>query len=281
VELTVENPTPVPIDDQWTFSNRANATLYVPAGSKAAYEAADYWKEFKEIVERGEGITPTDISTLADAIYVTPTTAFKGSEATLTICLKNAQATNAYSFDLLLPEGFSLVKDGDDYYYELSNRHNGHSASVNYNEKAGVYSFAVLSLQSKEIRNNDGAIWTVKLHSADEMAAGSYAVKIQNAKYSLINGSGSVILPEVISLLTVEDCIKGDSNGDGSVDIADAVCIVNYIVGKPAPAFVAKAADANGDGVVDIADAVRIVNLIVGKINALARQRQTSLPEPE
>lgn len=31
--------------------NPANATLYVPKGSKAAYEAADYWKDFKEIVE--------------------------------------------------------------------------------------------------------------------------------------------------------------------------------------------------------------------------------------
>jgi len=28
-----------------------SATLYVPAGSKAAYEAANYWKEFKEIIE--------------------------------------------------------------------------------------------------------------------------------------------------------------------------------------------------------------------------------------
>ena len=33
------------------FSNRANATLYVPAGSKAVYEAAEYWQEFKEIKE--------------------------------------------------------------------------------------------------------------------------------------------------------------------------------------------------------------------------------------
>ncbi len=36
------------------FSNRANATLFVPAGCKAAYEAADYWKEFKEIDEYTE-----------------------------------------------------------------------------------------------------------------------------------------------------------------------------------------------------------------------------------
>jgi len=39
--------------------------------------------------------------------------------------------------------------------------------------------------------------------------------------------------------------------------------------------------DTNGDGVVDIADAVRIVNLIVGKINALARRASITLPKPE
>ena len=45
---------PISIDSE-TFSERANATLYVPKGSKAAYKAADYWKEFKEIVELGNG----------------------------------------------------------------------------------------------------------------------------------------------------------------------------------------------------------------------------------
>ena len=48
--VIVEKETPISIK-QPTFSNRKNATLYVPAGSKAAYEAAAYWKEFKEIVE--------------------------------------------------------------------------------------------------------------------------------------------------------------------------------------------------------------------------------------
>lgn len=75
--------------------------------------------------------------------------------------------------------------------------------------------------------------------------------------------------------------ILGDVNGDGDVDIADAVCIVNHVVGKATPSFIAEAADVNGDDDVDIADAVRIVNLVVGKIDALARQRQMTLPEPE
>ena len=44
------NPTPVAIS-QGTFTNRANAKLYVIVGSKEAYQAADYWKEFMEIIE--------------------------------------------------------------------------------------------------------------------------------------------------------------------------------------------------------------------------------------
>jgi serine/threonine protein kinase len=42
--------TPPTITDS-VFTNRTNATLYVPAGTTAAYKAADYWKEFKAIKE--------------------------------------------------------------------------------------------------------------------------------------------------------------------------------------------------------------------------------------
>ena len=47
--VTVETDTPLVISEE-VFSNRANATLYVPLFSKSAYEKADYWKDFKEIV---------------------------------------------------------------------------------------------------------------------------------------------------------------------------------------------------------------------------------------
>ena len=50
--VKAEMPFPITIT-QGVFSNRANATLYVKQGCKAAYMAADYWKEFKEIIEIG------------------------------------------------------------------------------------------------------------------------------------------------------------------------------------------------------------------------------------
>lgn len=60
--------------------------------------------------------------------------------------------------------------------------------------------------------------------------------------------------------------LKGDVNDNGTIDIGDAVCIVNHIVGKPNAVFVERAADVNGNGIFgEIGDAVSVVNIIVGK----------------
>ncbi len=48
----------------WTFSNKRNATLYVPQGSGDAYKGAEYWKEFKEIVELAD-FTPCATPTIS------------------------------------------------------------------------------------------------------------------------------------------------------------------------------------------------------------------------
>ena len=58
------------------FTNYANATLYVPYGCKAKYEEADYWKDFKEIVEMDAqpamlgDVNGDDEVTMADANMV-------------------------------------------------------------------------------------------------------------------------------------------------------------------------------------------------------------------
>ena len=66
--VTVEAKTPPTIGAN-VFSNSSSATLYVPVGSKATYEAADYWKEFKDIIE-GKQVTKnvTTAGTLSQLI---------------------------------------------------------------------------------------------------------------------------------------------------------------------------------------------------------------------
>ena len=55
----------------------------------------------------------------------------------------------------------------------------------------------------------------------------------------------------------------GDANGDGTINAADIVEVVNYIMGNPTEKFVEVGADANGDGTVNAADIVAIVNMIM------------------
>ena len=62
--------------------------------------------------------------------------------------------------------------------------------------------------------------------------------------------------------------LMGDVNGNGQIDIGDAVCIVNYLVNKTNTVFKDKLADLNGNGGIDIGDAVMIVNILVGKTNS-------------
>ena len=94
-------------------------------------------------------------------------------------------------------------------------------------------------------------------------------------------GDAIIGAPSGLKQFELKPVLKGDVNGDEDVDIADAVCIVNYVVDKPNTNFIDAAADANGDGDIDIADAVHIVNYVVGKIPALAPRFEWNLAEPE
>ena len=56
--------------------------------------------------------------------------------------------------------------------------------------------------------------------------------------------------------------IMGDANGDGNVDVGDAVFIINYVFNSgPAPEPIA-AGDANCDGACNVGDAVFIINFV-------------------
>ena len=78
--VTIKKETPLPIGES-TFSNRTDATLYVPYGCKAAYEAADYWKEFKEIIEIGDAdgdgsVDVNDVTSTINHILNKPVASF-------------------------------------------------------------------------------------------------------------------------------------------------------------------------------------------------------------
>lgn len=55
--------------------------------------------------------------------------------------------------------------------------------------------------------------------------------------------------------------VRGDSNSDGNVDLGDAVFLLNYVAGGPAPAC-EKSCDSNDDGRLDPSDAVFLLGYL-------------------
>jgi hypothetical protein len=133
--ITVLNSIPIPIHSNITFTC-PKATLYVPKGSKVAYETAEYWKEFKEIVEIDIEQTTHKLTYVVDDIEYLTYEIEEGSSITL----EPAPTKEGYTFsgwseipetmpdhDVIVTGTFSINKykliytvDGDEYKsYEL------------------------------------------------------------------------------------------------------------------------------------------------------------------
>ena len=78
--------------------------------------------------------------------------------------------------------------------------------------------------------------------------------------YAHVFEGNGIIYKQVDSNTTLN---KGDANSDGTVNAADIVEVVNYIMGKSSASFDEFAADVNGDDVINAADIVKIVNIIM------------------
>ena len=73
---------------------------------------------------------------------------------------------------------------------------------------------------------------------------------------------GLVMLERKKEIPSEQDIILGDSNGDGTIDVADIVSLVNYIMQQSLSAFVFVNSDMDKDGEIDVAD----ITLLIAEI---------------
>ena len=260
--VTVGMTTPVAITSE-VFPNRANSTLYVPKGCKTAYQAANYWKEFKVIKEIGD-YDFTDISQLANAIYMDEKTVIPGNRFVLPIKIKNEQLVTGFQFDMELPKGISIARnDNNKFIVAMSERGNNFNLSCAKRSES-TYRFVVLSTNN-EMESGDDVTMRISIDVSDDMAIGTYCVKFKNGEFSGKSGNNltRIQLEEVTSPIKVKEMLLGDINDDNAISIVDVVGLVGYILGERYDNFVVTAADVNGDGMITIADVVALIGFIL------------------
>ena len=250
-EVTALNPEPIEIDGS-VFSNRANATLYLPAGAKKAYKAAPIWKEFKETVEAEH-----------NSVYSYDLTAYLGVSTGMEINLENWDPFTAYQFDIVLPNGITLEKkaDGRGIKYTKGKRCAGsRSISVTARDN-NTYRVVCISTKNEVITGNDGALLTVYLVANENMGTKTCQAEIKNVIMTTPEEKQVNFDPTTVTI-TTKTLLLGDSNDDEFVNVTDLVATINYILGRPSDKFNKTAADISKDHVVDIFD----VNLGLGLI---------------
>lgn len=126
----------------------------------------------------------------------------------------------------------------------------------------GTYQVLIYSMSNTPIDGNEGALFTLDFTASDGTEYRD--TELQVTDIVLSDAKGKNYASEVnLSIKATFDMVLGDVNGDGLVNIADAIGLVNYILGKAAFEVDELAADANEDGMLNITDAIAIVNLIL------------------
>ena len=271
--------------DSWLPFEVTDGTATI--GIKVDTEEGERWvcfDNFRLTYYGSEPVVPevSNIAEMENAVYIEPFSANVGSNVNIEVKLKNAETTTSYGFELKLPEGITITTDGDGSFDEsiiLSSRNSKHNITTNKLD-GNIYKVGVASLSSKSITDNDGLVLTIKAHVQEDMAEGLYQVAMYNPLIVYTNGVKPSV-QKTYTTVTVENYQKGDVDGDGVVDLADAVLVINHYVGKPVTTFIEKAADVDGDGVVDLADAVLIINYYVGKIPSLSRSVNENGLDPQ
>jgi surface protein len=262
-EVKVLNPVPLELINAETFSNQANATLYVPNKSITAYKEANIWKDFKGV-----------LGLFTNQIYSDDMTAYLGCSTEMVINMDNEEEYTAYQFDLVLPQGFSLEKDENDkFVLTKGNRYPSNRSITITPHDGNIYRFVSVSMKNDVITGNSGALMTVSLVANENLEKKNYTAEIQNVVLTKTDESQLNAKSSTISI-TTKEVLMGDSNDDGTLNVTDAVVSVNNILGRPSATFNKVQADINRDRIVDIFDVILGLNLI--RNNAVRADRLMS-----
>ena len=277
VYCDIETP---PAITENVFTNRANATLYVPAGSKTAYEAADYWKEFGEIVGmtniiansdlEGDDVSCFYIRENMDVVdEIIPATIVDGvgkdgSRGIVVQSVDNPQEAWNTQFFVRMPQSlpagtkYRLMFD-----YKASQdaqvTMESHKEPSEFISGFGSTTFNT-SWQHYE---SEGTITEVQSPNDNQMRTIGFTLAYTNTATTYYFDN------VVFEIDNVEQpspaIVPGDANGDGVIDTQDAIKVVQYYLGKNPTDFNIQAADVNNDGVVDTQDAIQIIKIYLKK----------------
>lgn len=242
-----------------------NAVLMIPSGTRGQYATHEVWGRFSQIIECSP-ISLGDITTQ------------NGSTAYLPINLNNTETILGVQFKLTLPKDVAVEENEGGLVASTTERSSDWIIMGRKDpDSDNNYLFVAFSLQGHTLIGNEGAIMNIKLNIANTMELGTFEMDIKDICVTTTTYV-SLYLQDSSSDLTISDFTPGDANGDGNVDLTDAIMIVYSSLGVEQSGLIEKAADVNGDKEIDLTDAIIVVYKSLGINRNQVKAREV---EPE
>ena len=201
------------------------------------------------------------LTVLGNVMYCDDIVTVPTAKVTLPIRMKNEDAIQGFEFKLVLPTGTSVVEKNGKPYATLSARFSSAEGLECVYLNDNTYQFVYTS--ASRIEGSSGIVVKVPLAVSSNMAEGTYEVKIKDVEMVQYATSAQIHHSDRTSKLTINKLLLGDVNGDSRISVADAISIINYVLGRTPASFITKAADVNGDNSISLADAVAVVDIIL------------------
>lgn len=185
-----------------------------------------------------------------------------GETMQVAMILENDEPFTAFQTDLILPEGLSVVQDDGEFLFDLTGRNASDQTIISKLRDDGALRMVSFCMSVKPYSGTCGALVVINLH-ADEDFIGPAYIMLKNSFFITDNGIEFVLPKENCQVQLLAQQIRGDSNADGYVNIADVTEIIDYLLVGCTSSFHTENADTDSDNMVSIADVAEIIDYIL------------------
>ena len=269
------------IEEPFAISNNVfstyNIPLYVPAGTKALYEATDGWKNFANIVEMA-GLEPVDEGDnvdYADGGEISEDTDLAGTVVNNMFYNigTDAGGYNAEEGCIVITketsdEQMELIKDLGITDEELQQNFTGIIFKVPAGKGKVMVNAETTGNMTLKVKIGDGETMEMELEGKLKMRF-PYNVDEETMVYifagttdaAAVRGAAEPASLKIYGIEWLSDDKPGDVNGDGNVNVGDIMAVINVM----ASGTYDQKADVNGDGNVNVGDIMAVINIMAGK----------------
>lgn len=184
-----------------------------------------------------------------------------GNNQRLAIQLNNSIDYTAFQAEFFFPKGISPVKNSNgEYSVNLSFRKTNHTITAKINDN-GALKVVSYSMTNESLKGNSGDLFYIDITS-ESTFEGPAMLAVREILFTQTSNRKEVAFSDVNCILDTHTPVRGDVNGDGTINTIDVEEVANDIMGNPSDKFDADAADINDDDLINAADIVQINKLI-------------------